>query len=171
MESTLDPADIAPMFKSGMRKFASGVTLITSTYEGRRAGLVATAVNSVSMEPPTLLICVNQAASAFEIIESSGCFCVNVLTVASLELAGQFSSSQRRNERFQSGRWTELRTGAPVLDDAMASFDCEIVHRIPYSTHTIFLGEVRAVQVPDASRLPLVYMDRAFRNIAGLTPA
>lgn len=171
MREMPDAHDTTQMFKAGMRKFASGVSLITSAHDGRRAGLVATAVNSVSMAPPTLLICVNRMASAFEVIDVSGCYCVNVLTVESLDLAGQFSTSERRHERFQQGRWTELKTGAPVLEDAMVSFDCVVVERIPYATHTIFLGEVRAVHLPDASQSPLVYMDRAFRNITGLALA
>jgi flavin reductase (DIM6/NTAB) family NADH-FMN oxidoreductase RutF len=117
----------ADKFKAGMRKFASGVTLITSSNEGTRAGLVATAVSSVSTTPPTLLICVNRSASAHDVIDKSGSFAVNVLSANDLHLIEVFSRSALRDQRFKVGDWGTLVTGAPVLASAMASFDCEVV--------------------------------------------
>jgi len=162
----LSTQPVIESFKLGMRQFASGVCLITSIHDGQRAGLVATAVNSVSMEPPTLLICINRSASAFDVVERSGIFCVNVLPVDCLNVAGQFSSSQRREERFQHGQWSELETGAPVLDEAMVSFDCQVVHSLPYHSHTIFLGEVRAVKLREETSAPLLYLDRQYRHVS-----
>lgn len=163
---TSSSTDVAQLFKAGMRKFASGVCLITSFHNGKRVGLIATAVNSVSMDPPTLLICVNRTASAFDAISEAGHFCVNVLTVDNLDLAGQFSNSDRRHERFQNGGWAEMETGSPALEEALVSFDCKIVQQIPYHSHTIFLGEVKGVKVVEEGCSPLLYLDRQFRNIA-----
>lgn len=157
--------EIAAAFKAGMRRHAAGVTLITTSVHDSRFGLVATAVNSVSTEPPTLLVCVNKSASAHDAIEQSGAFCVNVLGIDGVEIASQFANSARRAERFSTGTWIEMATGSPVLMEAMASFDCTIVQRIPYGSHTIFLGEVRAVHVADESADPLVYVDRGYKKL------
>jgi flavin reductase len=159
------PGCDADKFKAGMRKFASGVTLITSAHDSARAGLVATAVSSVSTTPPTLLICVNRSASAHDVIDKSGCFAVNLLSAGDLNLVEVFSKSALREERFKAGGWKTLVSGAPVLISALASFDCEVVQRIVYESHTIFLGEVREVRVVEEKIDPLLYMDSAFRRL------
>lgn len=157
------------LFKAGMRKLASGVALITSANDGHQAGLVATAVNSVSMDPPTLLICVNQSASAHDIIDRSGIVSVNLLSTADLELCDVFGRSTRRDERFKLGKWNTTEFGAPRLLTALAVFDCEVVHKITHGTHTIFLGEVHDVHIADADEVePLLYMDRAFMQLKKL---
>jgi flavin reductase (DIM6/NTAB) family NADH-FMN oxidoreductase RutF len=152
-------------FKSGMRKFASGVALITSAAAGQRAGLIATAVSSVSTTPPTLLICVNKNASAHAVIDQSGIFGVNLLSSGDLDLVDVFSKSARRAERFSSGDWRTLMTGAPMLASALASFDCHVVRRLAYESHTIFLGEVMQVKIAEQDVDPLLYMNSAFRRL------
>lgn len=161
--------DTAEAFKAGMRLFASGVTLITAEHEGSKAGLIATAVNSVTMDPPTLLVCVNQSASAHRVIDSSNSLCVNLLSHDHSRIVEIFSSSTRRDERFIEGQWQTLSTGCPVLSDSIASFDCNIVQRMEYGTHTIFLAEVEAVHLPDMSGDALVYMDRAYQKLYPLS--
>jgi len=161
----LDHTARASSFKSAMRKFASGVALITSAAKGRRAGLIATAVSSVSTSPPTLLVCVNKNASAHEVIDQSGIFGVNLLSAGDLELVDVFSKSARRDERFMSGDWRALITGAPMLASALASFDCQMVQRLTYETHTIFLGEVMEVAIAEHDIDPLLYMDSGFRRL------
>jgi len=154
------------LFKAGMRKLASGVALVTSAQDDHKAGLVATAVNSVSMDPPTLLVCVNQGASAHDVIDRSGIVSVNLLSTADVELCDVFGRSTRRDERFKVGEWHTTVSGAPRLLTALAVFDCEVVHRITYGTHTIFLGEVHDVHIAGADDVePLLYMDRAFMQL------
>lgn len=159
----------ADSFKAGMRRLASGVALITSAEEAGRAGLIATAVSSVSAAPPTLLACVNRSASAHDVIERSSCFCINLLSEADLDLVDIFSRTARREERFRSGRWRPLATGAPALDSALVAFDCEVVQRLPYETHTIFLGIVRDVHLPEGGLDPLLYLNSAFRRLESIT--
>ena len=155
----------ADSFKSGMRKFASGVALITSAANGQRAGLIATAISSVSTSPPTLLVCVNRNASAHDVIEHSGALGVNLLSAGDLALVDVFSKPARRAERFASGDWRTLITGAPMLASALASFDCQVAQRLTYETHTIFLGEVMQVRIAERDIDPLLYMDNAFRRL------
>ncbi|MFB2552348.1 flavin reductase family protein [Ensifer soli] len=156
------PADLADRFKAGMRRLASGVSLITSGTGDTRVGLIATAVNSVSADPPTLLICVNQTASAHDVIAGSGTFCVNILRADSVDIAGQFSSTARRAERFSSGDWEALATGSPVLSSALVAFDCAVTQSMPYHSHTIFFGRIVDVKIGEKGVEPLIYLDRTF---------
>ncbi|WPO43258.1 flavin reductase family protein [Tardiphaga sp. 42S5] len=152
-------------FKAGMRRFASGVALVTSAEDSVRAGLIATAVSSVSTSPPTLLVCVNKNSSAHGAIDRSGILCVNLLSAEDVDLVQVFSQTERRAERFASGDWRTLATGAPSLHSALVSFDCEVVERLSYGTHTIFLGAVKEVHSPEKYIDPLLYLDSAFRRV------
>ena len=156
-----DPAD----FKEGMRQLAAGVTIVTTAVGERRNGLTATAVCSLSAEPPTLLACVNREAGAHAPTLLSRVFCVNVLGAKHLDLATQFASSSRVPERFSTGTWGTLATGAPVLMDALASFDCLLGQTLKAETHTVLVGRVQAVRIDPAAQ-PLLYSRGAFGTFA-----
>lgn len=147
------------LFKSGMRRLAAGVSIITTVADGTRFGLVATSVCSVSLEPPSLLVCVNHAASSHDAIQKAGFFCVNLLRKDDNDTARRFSSPEYRDIRFEDGRWGTLDTGAPALVDALASFDCEISKVITVSSHTVFIGNVTAVELWSKDVVPLIYFD------------
>jgi len=145
-------------FKSAMRRLVSGVCLITTrTADGQRHGLTATAVTSVAAEPPSLLCCVNQSASAALHIRDSACFGVNVLPVEATEMSQRFSGAGPSEMRFTFGRWTTLETGAPILEDAIAAFDCKIAQHMEVGTHFVFLGLIQAVHVSEQPAQPLLY--------------
>lgn len=147
-------------FRQGMRHLAAGVSVITTCHEGDRAGLTATAVCSVSADPPLLLVCVNRKVRAHDLIRESGRICVNVLS-AEQQQVGETFGSPNVEDRFSVGQWTTLETGAPVLEGALASFDCQVYKEIPAATHTIFLASVLAVQhQPDQEAL--AYFDGAY---------
>lgn len=151
------------LFKLGMRRLAAGVSLITTRdAAGRRHGMVATSVTSVCLEPPSLLACINKSASSYEALVTAGVFCVNLLAEDADEVAMRFSSSKFRDLRFTEGGWSELETGSPVLDGAIASFDCRVTNMIEAASHTIFIGEVVDVRLPQAQLSPLLYLDGAF---------
>lgn len=156
----------ADLFRMGMRRLAAGVSLITTVEEGQRHGLVATSVTSLSGEPPSLLVCINRSTSSYEPITRSGIFCVNLIAEGQDHVAAQFSSSKRRDERFGDGAWTTLATGAPVLEGALAAFDCRVDHSLDYGTHTIFIGLIESIWLYDAKVAPLLYVDGAFRTLA-----
>jgi len=151
------------LFKLGMRRLAAGVSLITTRDEtGRRHGMIATSVTSVCLEPPSLLACINKTASSYEALVRAGVFCVNLLAEDADDVAMRFSSSKFRDLRFTEGGWSELETGSPVLDSAIASFDCRVTNTIEASSHTIFIGEVVDVRLPQMTLSPLLYLDGAF---------
>jgi flavin reductase (DIM6/NTAB) family NADH-FMN oxidoreductase RutF len=156
-------------FIQGMRQLASGVTLITTVHEGQRAGLTATAVCSVSAEPPQLLACVNRRSETHRVIDQSRVFAVNVLASDQQHLAQIFAGATDiyGDRRFEQAPWTELATGAPVLSSCLASFDCRVVESVVAATHSIFIGSVEALVLePDLD--PLVYVEGDYGLIAPL---
>lgn len=152
-------------FKLGMRRLASGVSLITTVADGTRHGLVATSVTSVSTDPPSLLVCVNRNASAHDHIAQAGILCVNLLAETDQTTAARFSSSIDREKRFEKGDWQLLETGAPALATALASFDCRIERTVSHGSHTIFICKVAKTHVWEVELSPLVYLDGRYRNI------
>src|SRR5260221_14628000 len=113
------------LFKAGMRQLASGVTIIATRLGDQRRGLTATAVCSVSADPPTLLCCVNRQSTPHDMIQAAGCFSINVLAVDDAELAARFAGGESGESRFETGSWGKLGAGAPILESALASFDCQ----------------------------------------------
>ncbi len=154
-------------FRTGMRRLAGHVCIITTTStNGERAGLTATAVSSVSAEPPTLLICVNRQNSSHTAIRESGIFVVNVLALEDQNLANRFASKLIGEERFKEGLWTTLATGAPVLESALVSFDCRIAQAVEVSTHGILFGAIQAIRVRQAEAKPLLYVHGSYGGFA-----
>jgi len=152
-------------FTSGMRRLAAGVSLITTTWDDHRYGLIATAVTSVCAEPPTLLICVNRAASIHDHLTQAGHFCVNILAANQANIATRFATPKNRETRFDVGTWREMKTGAPALVGACVNFDCETSHAMTQGTHTVLFGQIRDVWLQEAGD-PLAYHDGQFSTLA-----
>src|SRR4026209_357148 len=104
----------AGQFKAGMRSLAGAVNIITSAHAGHRYGMTATAVCSASVEPPTLLGCINKLATTHGAVSKAAAFCVNVLRSEDWQLSSTFSGAQSGEARFKSGNWTKLASGSPA---------------------------------------------------------
>ena len=161
MNADVVPADV---FKLAMRRLAAGVTIITTCHDGERCGLTATAVCSLSADPPQLLVCVNRSTRAHDVIRRGANLCVNLLARRHKALAGHFAGGRKGEERFRSGKWTTLKTSAPVLDDALASFDCVVKETVESATHTIFIGQVVDVRLR-AEGHPLLYAGGSYAGL------
>ena len=154
-------------FKTVMRQVVSSVAVVTSRAGKVRNGLTATAVCSVSAEPPTMLICVNRRATAESIIAESGAFAINFLTQEQHQIARLFSTSKlSAEERFGQGKWMSLVSGAPVLDGAVAAFDCRVEECHLSGTHRIYIG--RVVAATSLDQHALLYRDGSFRRLAAI---
>lgn len=150
-------------FKQGMRRFPAGVCVITTkTASGFRAGLTASAVCSLSIDPPSLIVCINQMSGALEPIKESGIFTVNMLAETQVDLSNAFASPVLDEEKFEGAVWTELETGSPVLSDAEVSFDCTLDQCIDVHTHSVLVGKVQAVASSTAETKPLLYLSGAY---------
>jgi flavin reductase (DIM6/NTAB) family NADH-FMN oxidoreductase RutF len=150
------PTVSADDHRYGMRHFAVGVTIITARDGEARAGLTATAVCSVTADPPRLVVFVNKNVAASEVILNSGALCINVLAGEQKDVHG--------DARFEHGGWRELVTGAPTLDGALANFDCRVIKVFDESTHNAFLCEVLATCERNDGEA-LIYLNGAFRRI------
>jgi flavin reductase (DIM6/NTAB) family NADH-FMN oxidoreductase RutF len=167
------PSDaIAPVtaeFKRAMRRLAATVTIITTAdVNGNRYGMTATAVNSLAMDPPSLLICVNHSASIHAPLIGRGRFCINVLTTEHEELVSAFSGRLKGDARFQVGEWRDEEGGMPYLEGAQCNLFCDIESVIPYATHSIVIGRVSAVRVEEGIR-PLIFADGKLGATQSLT--
>ncbi len=153
-------------FAAGMRRLAGGVALVTARHGAVRHGLVATAVTALSAAPPSLLVCVNRTASAHGALHGAGSFCVNVLGRAEEGLAAGFADPARRAERFSTGSWADGLTGAPVLHEALVSFECRVERVVEHGSHSVFMAGIVAIRHGGEAGEPLIYFNRAFRRLA-----
>lgn len=127
-----------------MRALSSGVTIVACGEGQRRAGCTVTALSSLSLTPPTLIVCLAKASSTLSGLRESGAFSVNLLAARHEALAQRFSgrSGLHGSRRFDGVEWATLATGAPILADATAAFDCLVEEIIERHSHAIVLGAV-----------------------------
>lgn len=161
-------------FKQGMRMLAGGVTIVTTKHAGQFSGLTATAVCSLSAEPPRILACINRGGTTYGMISQSRRFCVNVLAAGQSDLAACFAGMLNigADDRFNYGEWTQAETGSPVLEDALVAFDCTVSSIMDTGSHTIIIGDIQAIHSngarDGAGGEPLLYMDGQFSTLAPL---
>jgi flavin reductase (DIM6/NTAB) family NADH-FMN oxidoreductase RutF len=141
------PAVASDAFRGAMRHLAGAVSIVTVGRGAERNGLTATSMVSLSVDPPTLLLCVNRSASAWPLLVRHGHFGVNVLAASQAAIADRFAgrNGEKGAERFAGAEWLDLATGAPILADALVAFDCELEERIDRHSHAILIGRVRAL--------------------------
>ena len=148
-------------FRQGMANLAAAVNVITTDGEAGQAGFTASAVCSVSDSPPTLLVCLNRSASVFETFKKNKVLCVNTLASHQQHLSNVFGGKTPMSERFAQGQWQTLQTLAPVLQDALVSFDCQVVQSMSVGSHDVLICEVQAIQHSTAQDA-LIYFNRAY---------
>jgi flavin reductase len=144
-------------FRKAMRALTSAVSIISTADNDRRFGMTATAVCSLSAQPPTLLVCINQSASLHQPLLGAGRFCVNILRADQDDLARTFSQ-QAVEDRFARGDWRADEAGVPFLADAQASVFCALEDSYRHRTHSIVIGAVYRVAVRERVH-PLLYQD------------
>ena len=149
-KATLNEVRLNEAFREAMRRFATTVSIIScSDEEGRLHGMSATAVASVCVEPPTLLICINNSTATHGALSRSGRFCANILRSFHTELSHVFSGKMRGDDRFRLGNWDRAADGLPFLADAQANLFCHVDRTLDYETHTLFLGRVYATRTEE----------------------
>lgn len=165
-----DPGDTggisARSYRALMRHQAGAVAIVATQAGNVRAGLTATAFSSLSDQPPMLLVCVQRKAGAHDLMVQSKVFSVNILAADQQAVAVRFSgnSGVRGDERFEGQAWGRLKTGAPVLDHALAALDCELIESHRFTTHTIFIGRV-VDGITRSEAEPLLYFRGDYWNL------
>ena len=164
----VDKDELAEMTKEGLRRLGKAVVVITSQFEGQRYAMAATAVSELSMDPPSLLICVNKSASIHPVLDAKANFCINILSSAQERLSRLCSGESKGEARFSEGHWKDASNGAPRLVDAQACFVCTNSDSFEFGTHSVFVGLIETVHVfGDVD--PLIYLSGNYtRAVLGL---
>jgi flavin reductase (DIM6/NTAB) family NADH-FMN oxidoreductase RutF len=150
--------------KEALGAFPTGVTVITvRDPEGRPHGMTANAFSSVSIDPPLILICVNQSSHTHGLISESGRFGVNILSEPA-EPISRHCARPGADKVLQRDWLVEDDTCAPHLLDAAGYLDCEVAERYEAGTHTIFIG--RVLDVVARPHAPLLYYRGRYHKLA-----
>ncbi|MGE0241582.1 MAG: flavin reductase family protein [Parvibaculaceae bacterium] len=157
-------------YRLAMRRFPAGVAIVASGASPYRAGMTATAICSLSADPPQVLVCLNQRTMTMRTIELCRGFSINLLNTGQLPLARIFAGLEGEaagEEKFTCGGWREGLSGAPVLADAVLTLECALVASHAVSTHNIVIG--RVLDIPGrAAEDALLYCSGAFGKWADL---
>jgi flavin reductase (DIM6/NTAB) family NADH-FMN oxidoreductase RutF len=156
----------AKMFRDGMAQVGAAVHIVTTDGPGGKAGFTATAVCSVSDCPPILLVCLNRKSRSSPILQKNRVYCVNTLSGGGEPVAEVFAGRTGviKDERFVTGMWSTLKTGAPVLQTAVVAFDCRVVEIRPMGSHNVIFGAVVDMRLNRATPA-LVYHNRAYKRL------
>lgn len=148
-----------------MALLGGAVSVITTDGPAGRFGFTASAVCSVTDSPPTLLVCMNRSSHANVHFKTNGVLSVNVLTAEHQDISGIFANREMDAEqRFASAQWHTMESGAPMLNEALVSFDCRIAQAHEVGSHTIFYCEILDLCM-GASQEGLVYFNRAYHRL------
>lgn len=136
-------------FREAMSRLPAAVHVVTTDGVAGLGGITASAVSSVSIEPPMMLFCINKSSQSATRMIENGVFCINTLAPSDQGLSDIFAgrTGQGLEARFAAGDWTKLATGAPVLATALVAFDCRLVEAKEVATHIVMIGIAEAVQI------------------------
>ena len=153
------PAPDARSFRDALGRFATGVAFVTAAPDGEPAGLIVNSLTSVSLDPPLVSFCPSRSSLTWSRMRRAGRFGVNVLGRQHEDFAVRASPAGA--DRFAGLDWAPGPGGVPLLADALASLECEIVAEHPAGDHWIVVGRVEKIRV-SASKDPLVFFAGAF---------
>ncbi|MFD1211511.1 flavin reductase [Arthrobacter sp. GCM10027362] len=148
-------------FRNVVGHFASGVTVITAAAGGHLYGSTVSAVSSLSMDPPMMLVCLNRKSSTHGGVLESGRFAVNILADGQQALAMNFASS--KGSKYEEVDYSFSPHGVPLLDGALASIECVVEETAAGGTHTVFLARVVSAGVRPGE--PLAYFRGKFGRL------
>jgi flavin reductase (DIM6/NTAB) family NADH-FMN oxidoreductase RutF len=156
--------------QAAMRKirgmFASGVTVVTTSHAGQLHGMTVSAFSAVSLDPPLVLVCLANDAITNEMTAASGAFAVSILGDEQEFLSERFAArAPIVNEEFEGVPYHVEATGAPVLDQCIAWYDCRVEAMYDGGDHTLFVGRVEALGIKAQARPPLLYFANRYARL------
>jgi 3-hydroxy-9,10-secoandrosta-1,3,5(10)-triene-9,17-dione monooxygenase reductase component len=167
-EPSTSPAITAAEFRRAMGHFATGVTVITSVgADGQPVGTTASAVSSLSLDPPLLLVCLDLSSRTLAAIRAHGAFAVNVLAAPQADVSANFA------RRGLAAAWDSVPhqpgpTGSPRLHGVLATLECAVEHQLPGGDHEIVIGRVHHAQAGQAEAGPLLFWRGRYAALEGL---
>lgn len=166
-------AELRSRFIEGMSRVAAAVTVVTTDGEAGRFGVTVSSMTSVSADisRPSLLVSVHHLSPACDAIKKNRLFCANVLSSNQSVVSDLFSGRLKHlnEDRFGAVTWHPGATGAPIVEGAVVSFDCQLKTALLWGTHYIFIGEVEHIEL-SRQRSPLVYSNRGYRRAVPISP-
>jgi flavin reductase (DIM6/NTAB) family NADH-FMN oxidoreductase RutF len=165
--NALQPAT-GEAFRNAIARLPSGVNIVTTAGSAGKAGFTATAVASVSDDPPTILVCLNRKSPQNRLLQENAQFSINLLPKDAVTLANIFAgrTGLHLDDRFKHGDWTVLSTGSPVLKDAIMALDCRLLSFQDVGSHTVYFGTVVATLTKPrdstGAKEVLIYHDRHY---------
>ncbi|MEV6841274.1 flavin reductase family protein [Streptomyces sp. NPDC051133] len=164
------PSSSAALDDAGLREvmssFCTGVAVVTAAQpDGRPAGMAVQSFSSVSLDPPLVCFCPARTSSTWPKIRAAGRFAVNVLSAGQQRLCRQFAVTG--GDKFTGVDWRPGLNGAPLLDGALATVECELADTFPGGDHVIALGRVTALATADRTgdTGPLLYFRRTYGRL------
>jgi flavin reductase (DIM6/NTAB) family NADH-FMN oxidoreductase RutF len=156
----------ADLMKQVNRQFVTGVTVVTVMDGDRPRGLAVNAFSSISLDPPTVMVCVQRTSSTYESLFRATHLAINILSTDQLDVVNRFAS--KAADKFEGLEWTANQYGSPVLARSSAHMEVEIRERLQASTHTVFI--CRVVDAGVSERHPMVYSAGKFFDGGAMTP-
>lgn len=152
------------MYRDAWSRFATGVTVITTVEPGGEVhGMTASSVTSVSLDPPLVLVVIGEDRQTHGLIKSTGRFGMSILDAEQTDIAKYFATPPESRGEIDSTHITKL-SGTPVIAGAIAAMDCKVSAAYTAGDHTVFIGEVEAIEIGDGD--PLVWFQRQFGGFA-----
>ena len=152
--------------RAAMRRWASGVAIVSSRYDGVEHGMTVNSFISVSLEPPYVLVSLERRTRTHELVAKSGFFGVSVLAQDQQHISNHCATGVTDiGDRFANFETFALSTGVPFLAGGLAFFDCRVAQKFDAGTHTVFIGEVVAVK-EGLEANPLIYFNQGYRKIS-----
>jgi flavin reductase (DIM6/NTAB) family NADH-FMN oxidoreductase RutF len=158
MQAAITPNEqLAAQTKLALRRLASAVAVVSCRYGQTRHAMTATAVNAMSMDPPSMIVCVNRATTFHGAISAATRFAINILHRNHIDISMGCGGKTRGDDRFGHGAWGE-EAEVPILTDAQACVVCTKEAKFDYGSHTIFIGRVMSIGIYGEVD-PLIYVD------------
>lgn len=146
-----DTLDVASLRKA-FGRFATGVTVVTARQpDGTPRGFTANSFTSVSMDPPLLLVCIGKSAASLDTFLQAGTFAVNILAESQKDVSGLFAS--RRPDKFETCAWRPGPAGTPLVEGALAWFECSRHDAVDAGDHVILIGRITRFDHADGNPL------------------
>ncbi len=152
-----------PEFKAAMRALPAGISIISTGSGESVAGMVVSSLTSISAEPPLVGFFVHQTSSMYRTLLDNGRFVANILGEDHDAVMSSVLCAPQGPQRFASGAWDVSREGLPVLTDAVASLECDIVVTQSLGTHDLVVGKIRRSTCSDAN--PVVHCKAATHRL------
>ena len=139
-------------YRDTMGQFCTGVVIVAGVEKGELVGFAAQSFVSLSLDPPLVAVCPGKASTSWPRIRAAGCFCINILAEDQQATSDIFAQAGKTADIA----WATRRTGAPILNGAMAYVECALIVEHDAGDHTVAIGRVLGFETLRDAK-PLLY--------------